>query len=115
VREVFKEGGGVSGLVAVHQDATGKALKQALAYARGIGCTRAGVLATTFTEETETDLFGEQAVLCGGASELVKAGFKTLVDAGFQPEIAQALGVSERTVHGDWSMAKMWLSRELRA
>jgi len=88
VREVFVEGGGVPGLVAVHQDATGRAKKVALAYARGIGCTRAGLLETTFTEETETDLFGEQAVLCGGCSELVKAGFKTLVDAGYQPEIA---------------------------
>ncbi len=88
VREVFQEGGGVPGLVAVHQDATRKAKKLALSYARGIGCTRAGVLETTFTEETETDLFGEQAVLCGGCAELVKAGFKTLVDAGFQPEIA---------------------------
>jgi ketol-acid reductoisomerase len=88
VREVFVEGGGVPALVAVHQDATGKAKALALSYARGIGSTRAGVLETTFTEETETDLFGEQAVLCGGASELVKAGFKTLVDAGYQPEIA---------------------------
>lgn len=88
VREVFQEGGGVPGLVAVHQDATGKAKQLALSYARGIGCTRAGLLETTFTEETETDLFGEQAVLCGGCAELVKAGFKTLVDAGYQPEIA---------------------------
>jgi len=88
VREVFVEGGGVPGLIAVHQDATGKAKDLALAYARGIGCTRAGLLETTFTEETETDLFGEQAVLCGGTAELVKAGFKTLVDAGYQPEIA---------------------------
>jgi ketol-acid reductoisomerase len=88
VREVFVEGGGVPGLIAVHQNATGKAKALALAYARGIGCTRAGLLETTFTEETETDLFGEQAVLCGGTAELVKAGFKTLVDAGYQPEIA---------------------------
>lgn len=88
VREVFQEGGGVPGLVAVQQNATGQAKKLALAYARGIGCTRAGLLETTFTEETETDLFGEQAVLCGGCSELVKAGFKTLVEAGYQPEIA---------------------------
>ena len=88
VREVFKEGSGVPALVAVHQDASGKALQNALAYAKGIGSTRAGVLETTFAEETETDLFGEQAVLCGGVSELVKAGFKTLVDAGYQPEIA---------------------------
>ena len=88
VREVFQEGGGVPGLYAVYQNPTGNAKKLALAYARGIGCTRAGVLETTFKEETETDLFGEQAVLCGGCAELVKAGFKTLVDAGYQPEIA---------------------------
>ena len=88
VREVFTEGSGVPGLVAVHQDASGEALANALAYAKGIGCTRAGVIETTFTEETETDLFGEQAVLCGGTSELVKAAFNTLVEAGYQPEIA---------------------------
>jgi len=88
VREVFTEGGGVPGLVAVEQDASGTALALALSYAKGIGCTRAGVLETTFTEETETDLFGEQAVLCGGASALVKAGFETLVEAGYQPELA---------------------------
>ncbi len=88
VRRVYVEGGGVPGLVAVHQDASGKARDLALAYARGIGCTRAGVIATTFKEETETDLFGEQAVLCGGVSELVRAGFDTLVEAGYQPEIA---------------------------
>jgi ketol-acid reductoisomerase len=88
VREVFREGSGVPALVAVHQDFSGKALQNALAYAKGLGCTRAGVLETTFAEETETDLFGEQAVLCGGVSELVKAGFQTLVEAGYQPEIA---------------------------
>lgn len=88
VREVFKEGSGVPALVAVHQDFSGNALANALAYAKGLGSTRAGVLQTTFSEETETDLFGEQAVLCGGASELVKAGFYTLVEAGYQPEIA---------------------------
>ena len=88
VREVFVEGGGVPALVAVHQDASGRALDNALAYAKAIGSTRAGVLATTFSEETETDLFGEQAVLCGGVSALVKAGFETLVDAGYQPELA---------------------------
>ena len=88
VREVFTEGGGVPALVAVEQDATGHALALALSYAKGIGCTRAGVLETTFTEETETDLFGEQAVLCGGTSALVKAGFETLVEAGYQPELA---------------------------
>jgi ketol-acid reductoisomerase len=88
VREVFTEGGGVPALIAVHQDASGKAKEVALSYAKGLGNTRAGVIETTFSEETETDLFGEQAVLCGGASELVKAGFQTLVDAGYQPEIA---------------------------
>ncbi len=88
VREVFTEGGGTPGLVAIHQDASGKALETALSYAKGIGCTRAGVIQTTFAEETETDLFGEQAVLCGGTSALVKAGFETLVNAGYQPEIA---------------------------
>ena len=88
VREVFTEGGGTPGLIAIEQDATGQAHALALSYAKGIGCTRAGVLETTFKEETETDLFGEQAVLCGGTAELVKAGFGTLVDAGYQPEIA---------------------------
>ncbi|HJV88963.1 MAG TPA: ketol-acid reductoisomerase [Holophagaceae bacterium] len=88
VREVFVEGGGVPGLVAVHQDASGQALALALSYAKAIGLTRAGVLETTFSEETETDLFGEKAVLCGGAAALVKAGFETLVEAGYQPEIA---------------------------
>src|SRR3984885_4236996 len=88
VREVFTEGGGVPGLVAVEQDPSGIALALALSYAKGIGCTRGGVLETTFTEETETDLFGEQAVLCGGTSALVKAGFETLVEAGYQPELA---------------------------
>jgi len=88
VREVFKEGGGTPGLLAVHQDATGQGRATALSYARGIGCTRAGVIETTFSEETETDLFGEQAVLCGGTSALVKAGFETLVEAGYQPEVA---------------------------
>src|SRR5687767_9469434 len=88
VREVFKEGGGTPGLLAVHQDATGQGRATALAYARGIGCTRAGVIETTFSEETETDLFGEQAVLCGGTSALVKAAFETLVEAGYQPEVA---------------------------
>jgi len=88
VREVFTEGGGVPALIAVHQDASGKAHALALSYAKGIGSTRAGVIETTFTEETETDLFGEQTVLCGGVSALVKAGFETLVDAGYQPEVA---------------------------
>lgn len=88
VREVFTQGGGVPALVAVHQDASGNAFADALAYAKGMGNTRAGVLETTFAEETETDLFGEQAVLCGGVSALVKAGFDTLVEAGYQPEVA---------------------------
>ena len=88
VREVFTEGAGVPGLVAVHQDKSGHAMADALAYAKGIGCTRAGVLQTTFSEETETDLFGEQVVLCGGLTSLVQAGFETLVDAGYQPEMA---------------------------
>ena len=88
VRRQFEEGKGVPCLVAIHQNATGKALKVALAYAKGIGGSRAGIIQTTFKEETETDLFGEQTVLCGGASELVKAGFETLVKAGYQPEIA---------------------------
>ena len=88
VREVFTEGGGVPGLIAVHQNATGKAHALCLSYLKGIGCTRAGVLETTFKEETETDLFGEQAVLCGGVSALIKAGFETLVEAGYQPESA---------------------------
>src|SRR5258706_3796893 len=88
VREVFVEGGGTPCLVAIEQDKSGHAKELALAYAKGIGGTRAGVLETTFAEETETDLFGEQAVLCGGVSALVKAGFETLVKAGYQPEIA---------------------------
>ena len=88
VRRQYEEGHGVPCLVAVHQDATGDALKLALAYASGIGGARAGVIETTFAEETETDLFGEQAVLCGGATELIVAGFETLVEAGYQPEVA---------------------------
>ncbi|GLV12722.1 ketol-acid reductoisomerase (NADP(+)) 1 [Alicyclobacillus hesperidum] len=88
VRRVYEAGGGVPALIAVHQNASGQAQELALAYARGIGAGRAGVLTTTFREETETDLFGEQAVLCGGLSALIKAGFETLVEAGYQPEIA---------------------------
>ncbi|MBP6991801.1 MAG: ketol-acid reductoisomerase [Spirochaetes bacterium] len=88
VRSEYEKGGGVPCLIAMHNDASGKAKQTALAYAKGLGATRAGVLETTFKEETETDLFGEQTVLCGGASELVKAGFETLVEAGYQPEIA---------------------------
>jgi ketol-acid reductoisomerase len=88
VRELYVEGGGTPALVAVHQDATGKALALALSYGSAIGVGRAGIVETTFTEETETDLFGEQAILCGGTSALVKAGFETLVEAGYQPEVA---------------------------
>jgi ketol-acid reductoisomerase len=88
VRELFQEGAGTPALFAIHQDATGQARATTLSYAKGIGVTRAGVIETTFAEETETDLFGEQAVLCGGTSALVKAGFQTLVDAGYQPEVA---------------------------
>ena len=88
VRELFVEGVGVPGLVAVAQDVSGRARQQALAYALGLGCLKAGVIETTFKEETESDLFGEQSVLCGGTAELVRAGFQTLVDAGYQPEIA---------------------------
>ncbi len=88
VRRQFEEGNGVPGLVAIHRDATGTARDLVLAYAKGIGCTRAGVIETTFKDETETDLFGEQAVLCGGVSELVRAGYETLVDAGYDPRLA---------------------------
>jgi ketol-acid reductoisomerase len=88
VRRQYEEGKGVPALIAVYQDATGKAKDLALAYARGIGATRAGVIETTFSEETETDLFGEQAVLCGGVTELIMAGFDTLTEAGYQPEVA---------------------------
>jgi ketol-acid reductoisomerase len=88
MRELYTEGMGVPALIAVHQDATGKAKEIALAYAKGIGCSRAGVIETTFAEETETDLFGEQTVLCGGVTALIKAGFEILVEAGYQPEIA---------------------------
>jgi ketol-acid reductoisomerase len=88
VRELFTEGVGVPALVAVHQDASGKALQNALAYAMALGCLKAGVIETTFREETETDLFGEQSVLCGGVSELIRAGFETLVEAGYAPEMA---------------------------
>lgn len=88
VREVFTEGAGTPGLVAVEQDASGRAWDLALAYAKAIGCTRAGVIKTTFKEETETDLFGEQVVLCGGVTALIRASFETLVKAGYQPEVA---------------------------
>jgi ketol-acid reductoisomerase len=88
VRRQFTEGAGVPGLVAVHQDASGKARDLALAYAKGIGCTRGGVIETTFKDETETDLFGEQSVLCGGVTELVRAGYETLTEAGYDPRLA---------------------------
>ncbi|WP_347490083.1 ketol-acid reductoisomerase [Desulfoscipio sp. XC116] len=88
VRRMYVDGQGVPGLMAVHQDYTGRARETAMAYAKGIGCTRAGVFETSFAEETETDLFGEQCVLCGGVSELIKAGFETLVEAGYAPEMA---------------------------
>jgi ketol-acid reductoisomerase len=137
VRELFQEGGGTPGLLAVHQDATGNAKQMALAYAKGIGCTRAGVIETTFSEETETDLFGEQAVLCGGVSELIKAGFETLVDAGYQPEIAyfeclhelklivdliqqggltyMRYSVSDTAEHGDYTGGRRIITDETRA
>ena len=102
VREVYLEGGGTPALLAVEQDATGNARALALAYAKGLGVTRAGVIETTFKEETETDLFGEQAVLCGGVSALVKAAFGTLVEAGYQPEIAY-FECSDTAEHGDYT------------
>ena len=88
MRELFMEGIGVPGLLAIHQDATGHAKEIGLAYAKGIGCTRSGLLETTFKDETETDLFGEQTVLCGGITSLIQAGFETLVEAGYPPEMA---------------------------
>ncbi|MBP1759687.1 MAG: ketol-acid reductoisomerase [Firmicutes bacterium] len=136
VRRTYTEGAGVPALIAVHQDATGKAKELALAYAKGIGSTKAGVLETTFGEETETDLFGEQAVLCGGASELVKAGFDTLVEAGYQPEIAyfeclhelklivdlmyeggmswMRYSVSDTAQYGDMTIGKRIINQETR-
>src|ERR1700683_432206 len=136
VREVFTEGGGVPALVAVEQDASGHALALALSYAKGIGCTRGGVLETTFTEETETDLFGEQAVLCGGTSALVKAGFDTLVEAGYQPELAyfecmhelklivdliyrgglsyMRYSISDTAEHGDYTAGPRLITKETR-
>ncbi|MHA1570636.1 MAG: ketol-acid reductoisomerase, partial [Alphaproteobacteria bacterium] len=137
VREIFPEGQGVPGLLAVYQDATGQAKELALAYAKGIGCTRAGVIETTFAEETETDLFGEQAVLCGGVSALIKAGFDTLVEAGYQPEIAyfecmnelklivdliyqggltyMRYSVSDTAEHGDYTAGPKIITDETRA
>jgi len=136
VREVFVEGAGTPCLIAVEQDASGKAWQYALSYAKGIGGTRAGVLKTTFTEETETDLFGEQAVLCGGASALIKAGFETLVDAGYQPEVAyfeclhelklivdlmyrgglsyMRYSISDTAEHGDYESGKRIITEETR-
>jgi ketol-acid reductoisomerase len=136
VREVFVEGGGTPALLAVHQDASGEARAVALAYAKGIGATRAGVIETTFAEETETDLFGEQAVLCGGVSALVKAGFETLVETGYQPEIAyfeclhelklivdlmyrgglnyMRHSVSDTAEHGDYTAGPRIISEQVR-
>lgn len=137
VRELFIEGTGTPCLVAVHQDASGQAKEFALAYAKGIGGTRAGVLETTFSEETETDLFGEQAVLCGGVTALVEAGFNTLVEAGYQPEIAyfecmhelklivdlmyqggmsyMRYSISDTAEHGDYTAGSKIITDETRA
>ncbi len=112
VRRMYAEGKGVPALVAVHQNYTGKALEIALAYAKGIGCTRAGVIETTFKEETETDLFGEQVDLCGGVTELIKATFETLVEAGYQPEVAYFEALHELKLIVDLiyegGLMKMW-------
>jgi ketol-acid reductoisomerase len=137
VRELYEEGGGTPALMAIYQDYSGQARDVALAYAKGIGCTRAGVIETTFAEETETDLFGEQAVLCGGVTELIKAGFETLVEAGYQPEIAyfeclhelklivdliqqgglsyMRYSVSDTAEHGDYSCGTRIITEETRA
>jgi ketol-acid reductoisomerase len=137
VRRQFLEGSGVPGLVAVAQDASGNARALALAYAKGIGCTRGGVIETSFKDETETDLFGEQAVLCGGASELVQAGFETLVDAGYDPEMAyfeclhelklivdlmhekglagMRYSISNTAEYGDYTRGKRVITEETRA
>ena len=137
VRELYVEGTGTPALVAVHQDASGQAKAFALAYARAIGTTRAGVIETTFPEETETDLFGEQAVLCGGVTALVEAGFNTLVEAGYQPEIAyfecmhelklivdlmyqggmsyMRYSISDTAEHGDYSAGSKIITDETRA
>ncbi len=137
VRRQFTEGSGVPGLIAVAQDATGNARGLALAYAKGIGCTRGGVIETTFKDETETDLFGEQAVLCGGASELVQAGFQTLVEAGYDPEMAyfeclhelkliadlmyekglagMRFSISNTAEYGDYTRGKRVITDETRA
>jgi len=137
LRELYQQGMGTPALLAVYQDASGQAKENALAYAKGIGCTRAGVIETTFAEETETDLFGEQAVLCGGVSALIKAGFETLVEAGYQPEIAyfeclhelklivdliqqggltyMRYSVSETAEHGDYTGGRRIVTEETRA
>ena len=137
VRREFERGRGVPALFAVYQDASGSARELAMAYAKGIGATRAGIIETTFAEETETDLFGEQAVLCGGVSELIKAGFETLVEAGYQPEVAyfealneaklimdliynkgihgMRLGVSDTATYGDLTRGKRIITDETRA
>jgi len=137
VREMYVQGKGVPALLAIHQDHTGKAKQLGLAYAKGIGATRAGLIMTTFKEETETDLFGEQAVLCGGVTELIRAGFDTLVEAGYQPEIAyyevlhelklivdliQAYGirgmrkrVSDTAEYGDMTRGKRIITAQTRA
>jgi ketol-acid reductoisomerase len=137
VRRQFTEGSGVPGLIAIEQDATGNARALALAYAKGIGCTRGGVIETSFKDETETDLFGEQAVLCGGASELVQAGFETLVDAGYDPEMAyfeclhelkliadlmyekglagMRFSISNTAEYGDYTRGKRVITDETRA
>jgi ketol-acid reductoisomerase len=137
VRRQFTEGSGVPGLIAVEQDATGNARALALAYAKGIGCTRGGVIETSFKDETETDLFGEQAVLCGGASELVQAGFQTLVEAGYDPEMAyfeclhelkliadlmyekglagMRFSISNTAEYGDYTRGKRVITDETRA
>jgi ketol-acid reductoisomerase len=136
VRSEYVRGAGVPALVAIEQDASGQALSTALAYGKGIGATRAGIIKTTFKEETETDLFGEQSVLCGGVSELVKAGFDTLVEAGYQPEIAffecmhelklivdliyqggldyMRYSVSDTAEYGDLSRGKRIITQETR-
>ena len=137
VREVYLEGAGTPGLMAIEQDATGQAKALTLAYAKGLGCTRAGVIETSFAEETETDLFGEQAVLCGGVSALIEAGFNTLVEAGYQPEIAyfeclhemklivdlmyqgglsyMRYSVSDTAEHGDYTGGPKIITDETRA
>jgi len=137
VRRQFTEGSGVPGLIAIEQDATGNARALALAYAKGTGCTRGGVIETSFKDETETDLFGEQAVLCGGASELVQAGFETLVEAGYDPEMAyfeclhelklivdlmhekglagMRYSISNTAEYGDYTRGKRVITQETRA